>query len=31
MKNETQTISRKHLTLNKHFKYQNTQKNNQNS
>ena len=31
IKNETQTISRKHLILNQHFKYQNTQKNNKQS
>ena len=28
MKSETQTISQKQLTLNQHFKYQSTQKNN---
>ena len=30
-KNETQIISRKHLTLNQHFKYQNARKTNKNS
>ena len=29
--NEKQTTSQKHLTLNQHFKYQNTQKNIKNS
>ena len=31
MKNDTQIISQIHATLNQHFKYQNTRKNNKNS